>query len=86
MTKFILALLAACGVPNTPSAATEVAESPETIETPPLIKDHYWCCGSLGTNSGEDCTEIAESQAALCAKVLYCDGNYTNDEGKVSCN
>jgi hypothetical protein len=81
---FILAVIAACSVPSTPSTSpTEYQPPPEQ----PQEKDHYFCCQELDAKgfSGDGCTEIPESHVIACNKVLYCDGKYKKDDQKVTC-
>lgn len=79
----LIALVAACGVTSGASADPDKQPPPE----PPLEKEHYFCCQELDPKgfSGENCTEIPESHVIACSKVLYCDGKYKKDEGKVTC-
>ena len=86
LRTIIIAALAACGVSSIPATA----EPPDEYEpTEPDVKplDQHFCCQSLDPKSpsGNDCVPVDESHLAACNKVLYCEGSYTNDDGKVTC-
>ena len=86
LTKTILfAVLAACGVPSTPAIAPDEPDKLPPEE--PEVKDQHFCCQSVDpkTFTGEGCQLITEQQVALCNKILYCEGNWVKDDGKVTC-
>jgi hypothetical protein len=83
-TKTILfAVLAACGVPSTPTTAPAEKQPPEED----VQEDQHFCCQSVNpkTFTGEGCSLITVQQVALCNKILYCEGNWVKDDDKVTC-
>lgn len=89
LTKPLLALiLAACGVSSTPTTAEPPAEQPDKLP-PSEVKptDQHFCCQKVDhkTMSGEGCQTMGAGQIDLCANVLYCEGNWAKEEGKVWC-
>jgi hypothetical protein len=90
ITKLLLlALLAACGVPSNTATIEPPPEQPPDVKPPddPGLEDQHFCCQSVDfkTFSGDGCQLITELQVALCNKVLYCEGNWVKDDGKVAC-
>ena len=89
-TKIILfAVLAACGVPSTPSITEPPAELPDQLppgDTKPLVQ--HFCCQSVDhkTWSGDGCVTIGANQIDACTNVLYCPDKWTKEEGKVFCD
>jgi hypothetical protein len=92
-TKTILvAILAACAAPLGAAANPHQLKSSDPPEfgpppEPPQKRETYWCCDSItsGKASGEGCEEILVTKVVLCDKVLHCSGDYTYDQGKVTC-
>jgi hypothetical protein len=86
-TKLILfAVLAACGVPST------AATAPEPDKRPPGgdgQEDQHFCCVDVDPKAmtGEGCNAISGALETInaCANLLYCEGNYTKKDGKVTC-
>lgn len=81
----------------TPEQFRERLKSPEVtpeqfrermgrLDVPEIAEDQHFCCEKLGDNAGTGCTAIPKEWIQQCAKVLYCGGSYTNDEGTVKCN
>jgi hypothetical protein len=91
LKAILFAALAACGVPSTPATAEPPPEQPDKLHPPGEVKpiDQHFCCQSVDpkTESGEGCTAISDSLELIntCGKVLHCEGNWTKDDGKVSC-
>jgi hypothetical protein len=89
LTKpLLVALLAACGVNSTgaTSPAEQLVEQPDKAPPDDDVEDgQHFCCQSLGEKSGDGCTFIADKQAALCDKLLYCAGSYKKDGDTVTC-
>jgi hypothetical protein len=93
LTKTILvAILVACAAPPGAAANPNVPESTDPPEftpppEPPQRRETYWCCDSInaGKASGEGCEEILVTKVVLCDKVLHCSGDYSDDDGKVTC-
>jgi hypothetical protein len=89
LTKpLILAILAACGVNS--SAATTEPPSEQPDKQPPDdegVLDQHFCCADIDPKkpSGDGCLPIGKEHMASCGKVLYCSGNWTNVDGKVTC-
>lgn len=91
ISKSLLALIiAACGVTSTPATAEPPAEEPDKLppgEVEPA--DQHFCCQSvdLKTLTGEGCTAISSSLELIntCTNVLYCEGNWGKQDGKVVC-
>ncbi len=90
LETILLAALAACGVQPTPATTEPPAEQPDEFE-PGGVKpaDQHFCCQSvdLKTLTGEGCTAISTSLELIntCANVLYCEGNWGKQDGKVVC-
>jgi hypothetical protein len=89
LTKPLLAIiLTACGVSSTPATRdpppTEQPDAPPEGEKP---MDQHFCCQSVDhkTMSGEGCQTMGAGQIDLCANVLYCEGNWAKEDGKVWC-
>jgi hypothetical protein len=74
-----LALAAACGVLQ--------PDSPDQAPPPPPDEGQAFCCISVNSKNmtGEGCGAISQEQINSCVKVLHCGGNYTKDDGKVTC-
>jgi hypothetical protein len=62
-------------------------DEPDKPHDEPKVKDQHFCCQSVDskTFTGEGCSLITEQQVALCNKILYCEGNWVKDDGKVTC-
>jgi hypothetical protein len=83
MIKTILfAFLAVCGVNS-----TNPNEQPDKKPPDESVKDQHFCCTSIDvkTSSGDGCIAIGKEHMGQCKKVLYCNGSWANDEGKVTC-
>jgi hypothetical protein len=92
ITKALLALiLAACGVPSTPTTSEPPAEEPDKKPPNGEVKpiDQHWCCDSVDhkNKSGDGCDPISGSleTIAACSEVLYCPGFWTKSKGTVRC-
>lgn len=93
LTKPLLALiLATCGgVSSTPATAEPPAEQPDDKPPGEVSKpiEQHFCCQSVDpkTKSGEGCAAISDSLELVntCSKVLHCQGDWTKDDGKVTC-
>jgi hypothetical protein len=89
-TKLILfAVLAACGVPSTPATATE-PDGPDKISPgEDAQEDQHFCCVDVDPKAmtGDGCNAISGALETInaCANLLYCEGNYTKKDGKVTC-
>jgi hypothetical protein len=72
-------------------AASDRATAPDepTDKQPPEDPqmDQHFCCQSVDpkTMSGEGCQTMGATQIDLCANVLYCEGNWAKQDGKVTC-
>lgn len=82
----LLTIIAACGVA---SGAATPAEQPD--KKPPLAdieEGQHFCCFSVtasGKGTGEGCTGIDKVNINSCDKVLYCEGGWVKEDGKVTC-
>ncbi len=68
--------------------APDEPDRPDTSEEPEL-EDQHFCCVDVDpkTMTGEGCNAISGVLETInsCANVLYCEGNYTKKDGKVTC-
>jgi hypothetical protein len=83
----LLALLAACGVPSNTATIESPTEQPDKRPPDDDQMDQHFCCQSVDQKnlSGDSCQTIAPTQIDLCNKVLYCEGNWSKDDGHVVC-
>jgi hypothetical protein len=83
----ILAILAACGVPSNPATTEPPPDQPDVRPPDETQKDQHFCCQSVDhtTMSGDGCQTIGATQIDLCTNVLYCEGNWAKEGGKVWC-
>jgi hypothetical protein len=89
LTKpLLLALLAACGAPsNTATIESPPVEEPDKQPPDDDQMDQHFCCQAVDQKnlSGDGCQTIAPTQIDVCNKVLYCEGNWSKDDGHVKC-
>jgi hypothetical protein len=86
----LVVILGSCSAPSGTAANSKSAGEPPELAPPPeppQERETYWCCDSitLGKASGDGCEEILVTKVILCDKVLHCSGDYTYDDGKVTC-
>jgi hypothetical protein len=75
----VLALLAACGTTTNPTEKEPPAETP--------VEDQHFCCANIDnkTKSGDGCVLLPEAQLVACNKILFCDGDWSLQDGKATC-
>lgn len=81
---FIFALLAACGVPS------GAPEQPDKKPPEEIQEGQHYCCFSVGVTqagkgTGDGCVTAGAGNIDSCDKVLYCNGDWLKDDGKVTC-
>ena len=76
----VFTLLAACGVTSNPSTDPDKIEPPEELQ-----ENQHWCCNTVSDFTGEGCVAIAKENINTCKNVLYCEGNWMKQDGKVTC-
>jgi hypothetical protein len=84
----ILSIIAACGLAAGGASTDPPAEQPDKKPPGQVEEGQHFCCQSVDekTFSGEGCVPISgEAQIAVCNKVLYCNGNWIKNDGKVTC-
>lgn len=76
-------------VAETLPTPTEQPDEYEPVEPEVKPTDSHWCCQSVDpkTQSGEGCNAFSGAIELInaCANYLYCEGNVTKQDGKVTC-
>jgi hypothetical protein len=83
----LLIFIAACGVL---AGAAAPAEQPEKKPPDKDVGDQHFCCFSVGVTAagkptGDGCVTIGAGNIDTCDKVLFCNGNWIKEDGKVTC-
>jgi hypothetical protein len=84
----LLAFLAACGVPfDTATIESPPVEQPDKQRPDDEQMDQHFCCQTVDPKNltGDGCTTIEPGQINACSEVLYCEGNWTKHNDKVTC-
>ena len=84
----LLAFLAACGIHSSTATTEPPAEQPDKPPPGPQVEDQHFCCQAVNQKNltGDGCITIGPNQIDACDKVLYCEGNWSKDDGHVVCD
>lgn len=68
---------------------TDAPDDPNYRPEVTVLEGQHFCCAVTtsgdGTGGGEGCVMVSKDQGNSCSAFLHCKGNYTIQDGTVTC-